>query len=234
MTNPQHWPRRSLAVALMGSLFTLISLTNRGWAQSTGADYRQLGLSFRQQGQMDEAIAAFEQAVDLEPTNINGQVLLGWTQHLANQREAATVTLRTTVYQNPVAVPTLNALGIVYLVDSHLNDAVVVHTWAALLNPDNEIAYYNLSLSYHRLRQYDWAIAVAQRATELEPFNPHPFIALAIAHWDNDQPDQAQQVFQTALDIDGRYGDRTFLQYLAEAAFNPEQIAIATEILDSL
>jgi Flp pilus assembly protein TadD len=64
---------------------------------------------------------------------------------------------------------------------------VETHTRAAELEPGNEIAHYNLSLAYQRLGQVEQAIAEAQTATELEPGNPHPWVALALAHWSADE-----------------------------------------------
>lgn len=200
-------------------------------AQTTAADYRQLGLAYRQAGNFPEAIAALQEAVELAPEAVNGRVLLGWTQHLAGETDAAMQTLRDTVYLDPLSVETANALGIVYLVRDDLPEAVLTHTWAALLKPDNEIAYYNLSLAYQRMERYDWAIATGERATELEPTNPHPFVALAIAHWSNGDGATAQTVYQEAIALDGRYGDRDFLGYLTEAAFSPGQIELVEEVL---
>jgi tetratricopeptide (TPR) repeat protein len=145
--------------------------------------YRASGLIFREQEHFPEAIAAFQKANQLDPINLNNGVLLGWTQHLAGQEEAATQTLVNTAYQDFSNVQTFNALGIVLLTRGNLDDAVWVHSWALGLKPDNEIAYYNLSLAYQRLGQYDWAIATAQKAAQLEPSNPHPLVALAIAQW---------------------------------------------------
>ena len=128
------------------------------WAVSAG-DYRQQGLDYRQQERFSEAIAALQKSVELEPQNVSGRVLLGWTLHLAGQEEAAANALLMAFYLNPQDVPTLNALGIVYLVSGDLSAAAITHAWAAALDPNNEIAYYNLSLTYHRMQRYDWAIA---------------------------------------------------------------------------
>ncbi|MBF2080223.1 MAG: tetratricopeptide repeat protein [Synechococcales cyanobacterium T60_A2020_003] len=202
-------------------------------AQTTAADYRQMGLAYRQAGNFPEAIAALQEAVNLAPDDVNGRVLLGWTQHLAGDSDAAMQTLRDTVYLDPLSVETANALGIVYLVRNDLSDAVLVHTWAALLKSDNEIAYYNLSLAYEQMGRYDWAIATGERATELEPWNPHPWVALAIAHWSNGDVKQAQEIYRQAIAVDGRYTDAAFLDYLTEAAFSPEQIERAKTVLNA-
>lgn len=201
-------------------------------AQSA-ADYRQQGLSLRNQERYPEAIAALQKAVDLEPENLSGRVLLGWTQHKAGQATAAAQTLATALEQNPFEVPTLNALGIVYLVNGQLEQAIAAHTWAMLLQPKNEIAYYNLSLAFERLQQYDWAIAAAQTAAQLEPDNPHPPVAAAIAHWGNRDLARAKAAYQQALALDARYGEASFLTYLNEAGFSQPQIQTAQQVLQT-
>lgn len=197
-------------------------------------EYRQLGLSLRDQERYPEAIAALQKSVELDPENLSGRVLLGWTQHKAGQTSNAANTLLETFYLNPFEVPTLNALGIVYLVSDKLDAAVASHAWAAILKPDNEVAYYNLSLAFERLGQYDWAIAAAQKAAKLEPNNPHPLVAEAIAHLGNREPSKAQQVYRQAIALDPRYSDSGFLDYLDEAGFSLDQIDRSKQVLNAL
>ncbi len=199
---------------------------------ASASSYRASGLSYREQSRYREAIAAFQKATTLDSGNLDNGVLLGWTQHMAGQEEAATQTLVKTAYLDFSHVPTLNALGIVLLTRGNLEDAVWVHSWAVGLQSDNEIAYYNLSLAYQRLQQYDWAIATAKKAAQLEPSNPHPFVALAIAQWGKGDRASAIQVYRQALQIDSRYSDRPFLAYLNEAGFHPDQIRAAEQVLD--
>ncbi|MFQ4135985.1 tetratricopeptide repeat protein [Nodosilinea sp. PGN35] len=198
-------------------------------AQAAGR-YRQEGLAFRQQGDLARAIATLKIAAALDPHNPEGQVLLGWTQHLAGFAAPATAALQAALSHSPEHVPALNALGIVYLVDGQLEAAVATHTRAAELQPDNEIAYYNLSLAYERLGQTEQAIAAAQTATELEPGNPHPWVALALAHWSAADSPQATANYRRALSLDGRYTRRDYLDHLEQAGFSPEQIGTTEEI----
>ncbi len=204
-------------------------------ALATSADgYRQQGLNYREQERYSEAIAALKQAVALEPQNLSGRVLLGWTQHKAGQEQDAAATLLQAFHLNPFDVPTLNALGIVYLVEGQLTAAATAHLWAAILQPTNEIPHYNLSLAFERLKQYDWAIATAKTAAKLEPSNPHPFVALAIAHWSNGEKSLAQQAYRQALSVDPRYTDAAFLNYLDEAGFSQDQIERSKQVLQAV
>ena len=200
-------------------------------AATTASDYRLLGLSYRQQGRMAEAIAAMQKSVELEPENIGGRVNLGWTQHLAGTEKEAAQSLQTAISKKPLFVPAYNALGIVYLVQGNLTAAVLVHTWAAILKPDDEVAYYNLSLALHRLKIYDLAIITANRSASLEPNNPHPLVAAALAYWDSGNKKTAQQVYAKAVNLDSRYRDSTFLNSnLKQAAFSASQIQIVNHI----
>lgn len=196
--------------------------------------YRQAGLAARQQDDFETAIATLKTAVALDPTHVPGYVLLGWTQHLAAQRQDAIATLNKGLSMDAEHIPALNALGIAYLVDGNLEAAIATHTKAKTLNPENEIAHYNLSLAYQRLPDLPAAIAHASRATELEPFNPHPWVALALAHWSNQNIDEAQAAYRQALALDGRYYDAYHLSNLIRAGFSDEQVqqvdALRTQI----
>jgi tetratricopeptide (TPR) repeat protein len=107
---------RSIFLIVITSVSFLVVGIKSGFAANSADEYRQLGLSYRQQGKYSEAIAVLQKSVELEPQNLSGIVLLGWTQHLAQKREAAATSLLTAIYQNPVYVPAYNALGILFLI----------------------------------------------------------------------------------------------------------------------
>lgn len=201
------------------------------FAATSASEYRSIGLSYRANERYDDAIAAFKKSVELEPQNASGRVLLGWTQHLAGYQKAAAESLLPVIYNDPQYVPALNALGIVYLVNGDVTAAVVTHSWAAMVEPNNEIAYYNLSLSLHQLKLYNLAIVTATKAAQLEPNNPHPLVAKAIAHWSLGDFTAAKFVYRQALNLDPRYSNSFFLAHLQKAAFTQSQIAIAKQIL---
>jgi tetratricopeptide (TPR) repeat protein len=196
--------------------------------------YRIRGLEQRNQDNFDGAIAQFQTARTLDPFNPDSYVLLGWTQHLAGQRQQAAATLTNGLEYDDDYVPSLNALGIVYLVQGQLDQAVQTHARAIALQPDNEIAHYNLSLAYERLQDYPAAIAHAKRATQLEPYNHHPWVALALAAWGNQDAEAAQSAYGEAVRLDGRYRDRAFLDHLSKAGFSPEQIETTDQIRAAL
>ncbi len=231
MLSRQNIYHRAIAAIVSTSCYLAI---NPAFAATSASEYRSLGLSYRASARYKEAIAALKKSVQLDPQNATGRVALGWTQHLAGQEEAAAQSLLQVIYRDPQSVPALNALGIVYLVSGCLTESVTVHTWAAMLEPNNEIPYYNLSLSLHRLHLYGLAIASAKKAAILEPNNPHPVVAQAVNYWSLGDRVSAKLAYRKALNIDPRYSDRAFLEHLRQAAFSTQQINTTKQVLSAL
>ncbi|HTL89842.1 MAG TPA: tetratricopeptide repeat protein [Leptolyngbya sp.] len=223
-----------ISIALLVGTARTQSAVQASTVTQSAADYRQLGLQYRSQEQFPQAIAAFQKAVELDEKNLSGRIGLGWTLHLAGRQKEAIDVLQSAILYNPYNIETFNALGIAYMMNGDLTNAVAAHTWATMLDRNNEIPYYNLSLSYERLALYDWSIECAKRAAELEPNNPHPWVALAIAYQGQGDRTSARQIYQQAISVDARYRDRSFLNYLNEAGFSPEQIKIAQQVLDAI
>ncbi len=199
-------------------------------ALAEASQNRQQGLKYRDEGNYEQAIVFFQKAVSLDPQNLSGQVLLGWTLHLARKEENAAKVLEQTLAQDLSYVPALNALGIVYLVSSQLELAIKTHTRAVSLQTDDEVGYYNLSLAYQRLQKYELAIVNAERATTLEPDNPHPWVALAIAYWSKSDPTKAKQAYQRAVSLDSRYSDSSSVDDLQQAGFSQTQIELTKKM----
>ncbi|MEB3295379.1 MAG: tetratricopeptide repeat protein [Synechococcales bacterium] len=198
---------------------------------TSAAQLRQQGLQLRQQGDLTEAIAVLQQAVEQEPSHLNGRVLLGWTLHKAGDRDRAAQELVDVVIRNPFQVEAWNALGIVDLVAGNIHSSVASHSWAVMLKPKNEIAHYNLSLALHRLQDYDRALLHAERATQLEPENPHPWIAKAIAQLGQGKRPEAIVTLQAGLALNAGLQDSSFLKLdLQEAGFSEEQIDLVASL----
>ncbi|MDJ0510154.1 MAG: tetratricopeptide repeat protein [Crocosphaera sp.] len=136
----------------------------------------------------------------------------------------ATKTIKNALQIDDNHVPALNALGIVYLVNGDLDKAIETHTKAINLKPDNEIAHYNLSLAYHLLEQPDKAQIHGKKATELEPSNPHTWVALSLVYKQQNDLKLAKKTYNKAIALDRRYQQSEFLNHLEMAGFNQEQI----------
>lgn len=198
--------------------------------RKTAEMYRQSGLKSRQQGNYTKAIQLFEKAAKLDPSNLSGRILWGWTLHLAEKETEAKDVLQQILVEDSNNIRALNALGIVHLVSGNLNDAVKAHQQAVSLNPKNEIAHYNLALAYQRLKEYEPALIHAKEATQLEPNNPHTWVAIALVYWDKGDKSQAKTMYKRAINLDPRYRQSSFLSHLKLAGLSEDQIQLTTEI----
>ncbi len=209
-------------------------------APSSAAVQRVLGLVYQRQENYAQAIAALRQAVELDAKNLQGQLSLGWTLHLDGQDAEAAQSLWQAIELNPKSVEAYNALAIVRLAQDNVEAALAINRWALRLKPDNEIAFYNLALACHRAWDWPCALDSAQRAAQLEPSNPHPPLAAAIAYQDRDFGSQgkrglspeAKRLARQATELDSRFFDASFRDNnLRRAGFSVEQRQTAALIL---
>lgn len=214
-------------------VFGLGLLCLPGASFASALELRQQGLEYRAQQRWTEAIDVLKRSVALSPQEVSGYVILGWTQHLARD-PGASQTLWQALRLDAWAAEAANALGIVYLVRGELTPAILVHSWASLIKPQNEIAHYNLCLAFHRSGLPDWAIAHGEQAMLLEPFNPHPIVAVALVYWDLGELEKATKLYSDALALDSNYQSANYLDHLAEAGFSQEQVAVTRKIHNQL
>lgn len=125
-----------------------------------------------------EAVAAFQQAVKLDPDLAEAHFRLALGYEALNKREDAE-----SEYKKAV-----NAYK------KHLDD-----------NPDDAEAHYNLGQSYANLGNYSEAIREYRQATKLKTDDPDMFYDLGVAHTKLAQYDAAAAAFSKSLEIDPDY-----------------------------
>lgn len=125
-----------------------------------------------------EAVAAFEQAVALDPDLAEGHFRLGLGYEALDKRDEAE-----TEYKK--AVETYK---------KHLDG-----------NPDDAEAHYNLGQTYANLAQYSEAIREYRQATRLKTDDPDIYYDLGVAHTKLAQYEPASAAFSKALEIDPDY-----------------------------
>ncbi|HKR13890.1 MAG TPA: tetratricopeptide repeat protein [Pyrinomonadaceae bacterium] len=125
-----------------------------------------------------EAVAAFEQAVALDPdlAEAHFRLALGY-EALAKRDEA----------------------------ESEYKKAVDAYKKHLDASPDDAEAHYNLGQTYANLGQYSDAIREYRQATRLKTDDPDIFYDLGVAHTKLAQYDAAAAAFSKSLEIDPDY-----------------------------
>ncbi len=125
-----------------------------------------------------EAVAAFEQAVKLDPDLAEAHFRLALGYEALDKREEA---------------------------ESEYKKAVDTYKKHLDSNPDDAEGHYNLGQTYANLAQYIEAIREYRQATRLKTDDPDIYYDMGVAHTKLAQYDAAAAAFSKSLEIDPEY-----------------------------
>jgi superkiller protein 3 len=135
----------------------------------SASEYYNYGLEHIKKGGFDEAIAAWEKALELEPTMINAYEKLAKAYYTQGKFSKAGAIYRKELTLKPDDPMIYFSLGVVYRMNEQLEDAIKMQTQALSLNPKLASAYNELGLTYCKQKKLDEAITAHKTALELDP-----------------------------------------------------------------
>ena len=135
----------------------------------SASEYYTYGLEHIKKGGFDEAIAAWEKALELEPTMINAYEKVAKAYYTQGKFSKAGEIYRKELTLKPDDPMIYFSLGVVYRMNEQLEDAVKMQMQAISLNPKLASAYNELGLTYCKQRKLDEAITAHKTALELDP-----------------------------------------------------------------
>ncbi|OQZ03050.1 MAG: hypothetical protein B6D34_09350 [Candidatus Brocadia sp. UTAMX1] len=135
----------------------------------TATEYYHYGLESIKKSGFDEAIAAWEKALALDPTMINAYEKLGKAYYTQGRLDKAGEIYRKELGFKPDDPMIYYSLGVVYRMNEQFEDAVKMQKKALSLNPNLAIAYNELGLTYCKQKKLDDAIVAHKTALELDP-----------------------------------------------------------------
>ncbi|MGF1541126.1 MAG: tetratricopeptide repeat protein [Pleurocapsa sp.] len=135
--------------------------------------YKNLGDALRQKNQLDEAIDAYQKAINVEPNSADVYDSLGqaqsqkanWAEAVANYYQAIKLGLKQPFW-------TYSNLGNALRNQNQLNEAVAAYLEAIKLQPDNSLAYRGIGQVYTQQEDWTRAIAAFKKAIELDENQP--------------------------------------------------------------
>lgn len=135
----------------------------------SATEYYNYGLEHIKKGGFDEAIAAWEKAIELEPGMTNAYEKLGKAYYTQGNFTKAGEVYRKELTLKPEDPTIYFSLGVVYRMNEQFEDAIKMQTHAISLNPKFASAYNELGLTYCKQRKLDEAITAHKTALELDP-----------------------------------------------------------------
>ena len=146
----------------------------------TAQEYYNYGVEHIKKGGFDEAIAAWEKALELDLKMFNAYEKLGKAYYTQGKFDKAGQIYRKELELKPNDPMIYFSLGVVYRMNEQFEDAIKMQMRAISLNPDLAIAYNELGLTYCKQKKLDEAIAAHKKALELDPKlgNAHNYLGV--------------------------------------------------------
>jgi len=148
-----------------------IYMINLNKMQTLGCLFNNLGNSYNDIGDTEQALVALERAVQINPSLAESHTNLGNIYLKKERIEDAIYEYHAALEINPNDAKTHNNLGNAYAKRGWLNDAISQYYLSLELDPNFIDAYKNLATAYCKQEMFGQAWSVLKQAIILEPKN---------------------------------------------------------------
>jgi superkiller protein 3 len=194
---------RRLAV-ILGVLVALL-LAGHGHAAVTEAVKRNnVGADFLKQNQLEEAIAEFRRAVEVDPSYVAAHFNLAYAYERAQRFDEAIAQYKQALQLEPNNVFGLNNLGVLYTNKGQYEEAIRVLEQAAQIEPSNSTVPKNLENARKNksiLQEREARIAEARKQVTARPQDPGAAYNLVRVYASLDMIDEAFEWLGKALKL---------------------------------
>lgn len=170
-----------------------------------GRNYLSYGALFYQRGYLDQAEAAFRQALRGDPSSAEALYGIGSVQLNQNKNAAARETFERAVRLQPNYPDTLpdawNNLGVIATREGRIDDSAQCFLQALKLNPHHLLSLDNLGNAYRLQKRWKEAREVLERAVVVAPQDPEANYSLGMVFAQANDTGKAYEYLQRALKV---------------------------------
>jgi len=196
----------------------------------TAQEYYDTGLDFLGKKMYDEAIAAYQKAIELNPQYTNAYRYLGVAYRKKGMNDEAISAYKKAIELNPQYTEAHNELGIAYYNKKMYDEAISAYKKATETNPQYVSAYSNLGLAYRKKGMNDEAIGAYKKAIEINPKYTLAHNGLGLAYYDKRMYDEAIAAYKKAIETNANYS--AAYNNLAKAYYEEGEYELAIEHRD--
>jgi tetratricopeptide (TPR) repeat protein len=170
--------------------------------------YYYLGYAHQKLGRTDQAIAALNQGLTINPKDADSLLLLG-NIHLGQLKQnPAAIKQAISAGERLLAVrddeTAWSLLGQAYLFDKQYAKAAPLLDKYARAHQDSGAAWLNLGLAYSRSSQWKQAAEALEQASKLAPTNAGVLLELGYVYESDKQYEKALSAYERAYEASGR------------------------------
>ncbi len=169
--------------------------------------YYNLGVVLIQKGQVDAAMARFQQALEINPNDAPSHNNLGNTLAQTGHTDEAMVQFLKALDINPNYAEAHENLGNAFAQMGHTDEAIIHYQRALDINPNFAEAHYDLGNLLVQKGRLDEAIGEYRKALEANAANASIHTNLGIALVQNGQVNEAIAQFQQAVRLNPQDSD---------------------------
>jgi len=184
-----------------------IYMTDLNKRQSLGCFFNNLGNVYSDTGNVDQAIAALQWAVYINPSLAESRLNLGNMYMKKDRVDDAITEYQQGLKINPDDSKAHNNLGAAYLKRQWFDEAVTEYTAAIRLEPNYIDTYRNLANALRNLNRLPEARSTLVQALIIDPQNPYLYLDLADIYRQSDLCDEAIVRYEKALKLKPAFVD---------------------------
>ena len=173
-------------------------------------EFFQLGEYHFQSNHFEEAIDAYQKAIEREPTFAEAYYKLGISLGKLGKPKDGILTLEKALSLDPYNASVYNALGAMYGMLQQYDQAIEQFEKAVDIDPQLSLAYNNMGILFGKLGDHKRALEVLKLAVQIEPESAESQGALGVAYAMAGQPHNAIKPLQEAVRIDPYYAKAHF------------------------
>ena len=160
-----------------------------------------VGLMHLRQGNLDQAIEAYQQALELDSTLADAYNTLGYIYRKKNNLDLALKNLNAAIKYRPEFDMAYFNLGQVYYKQGRISESIKALLKAVELNPYYIQALNDLGANYIEIGNMKEAIATYEKLLKLDPNFFKAYNNLGLIYYRQKNYDKAKEMFQHALRI---------------------------------
>jgi tetratricopeptide (TPR) repeat protein len=161
----------------------------------TASGHFNMGIESAKKGDIDEAIKAWEKAIEKDPKHTKAHNYLARSYYTKERFDDALNEYKKIVELDPANANAHVSIGFVYRMKEMHDDAIAACNKALQINPQLAKAYNCLGTSYVQKKMYTEAVDAYKKALAINPNHADAQFGLGIAYESAGKPEEAKQAF---------------------------------------